>query len=163
MKKYIISLLIALPLLYSCGNSNEDLILGTWVYSSINDDLAISSQITFSEDNYYSTAGTMKKNGGRSYCDFIAFGQYYITEKEISFILNDIEFTNTNNRRLRNYLAENWEIMGVLTDTDKILSISSSILKTENMESYEVITYVKIDPEKSNPYGEGAPDSNGEL
>lgn len=143
--KYFYLLLIVFGFI-GCQNSTRSKIAGIWDSSYTNDEITISSTTTFSEGKYqyFKTKGTVVTLNGRYNCKFSASGNFRITENDIlSLKYLDISFYGCNS----NYVERKFrDILGKLkhqTFSQKILSIDSETMITEDMDTYEVTTYMK--------------------
>lgn len=143
--KYFNLLLIAFAFI-GCENSTRSKIAGTWDSSYTNNEITISSTTTFSEGKYqyFQTKGNLVTLNGRYNCKFSASGDFRITENNIlSLKYLDINFYDCNSDYVEGKFRD---ILGRLkhqTFSHKILSIDSETIITEDMDTYEITTYIR--------------------
>ncbi len=143
--KYFFLLLTAFSFI-GCQNSTRVKIAGIWDSSYTNDAISVSSTTTFSEGKYkyFKTKGNIVTSNGKYNCKFSASGDFRISENNIlSLIYLDVNIYGCNS----NYLESKFrDILGKLkhqTYSHKILSIDSETMITEDMDTYEITTYIK--------------------
>ena len=143
--KYFYLLLIAFVFI-GCKNSTRSKIAGVWDSSFNNDEITISSTTTFSEgkDQYFRTEGNLVTSNGKFNCKFFLSGDFRITENKIlSLKYIDISFYDCNSNYMESKIRA---ILGKLkhqTFSHRILSLDSETMITEDMDTYEITTYIR--------------------